>query len=175
MKRLLVALAASLLVTSSPAWAHPKEITPEAVAALKPGVTTYPDVLAALGRPTSESFDSSGVRSLAYTTIRTHIKAASFIPYVGLFAGGATGDISVVYLTFGADGRLINYQSTTSQTDCSSNILGPTCRGGAPAIPPPSQHTPAAAATPAAEAPEPVAAPPASPAPVASSAAAPAP
>jgi hypothetical protein len=156
MKRLLIALVASLLITS-PAWAHQKEISGEALAALKPGVATYPDVVAALGRPSSETFDSSGVRTIAYSTTRMHIKAATFIPYVGLFAGGATSDVSVVTLSFGADGRLLNYQSATSQTDCSSNVLGAHCSGGGlPAAPPPSQHPVALTTPPAAVATSPV-------------------
>jgi hypothetical protein len=145
MKRLLIALAASLFAASPPAWAHPKEISPEALTALEPGAATYVDVVAAPGRPSSETFDSSGVRTIAYATTRTHIKAATFIPYVGLFAGGATADVSVVTLSFGADGRLLSYQSTTSNTDCSSNISGPNCSGG-PSVPPPPQHAAAVVA-----------------------------
>lgn len=135
MNRLLVALAATLLITS-PALAHPREITQADLAALKPGVATYAETVAALGRPSSEMLDSAGKRTIAYVTMRTRVKAATFIPYVGLFAGGATSNVSVISLTFGPDGHLSGYQSTSSQTDCSSNVLGPNCRGGAAATPP---------------------------------------
>jgi outer membrane protein assembly factor BamE (lipoprotein component of BamABCDE complex) len=128
------ALACALVADSVQA----KPIAPEDLAQFKVGATTEADVVKVLGRPQSVSVVSTGSTTIAYVSIKTRLKAATFIPYVGLFAGGATSNTSVTTLTFGADGRLTSYQSTASEADCSSNILGPGCKGGVPVAPPPT-------------------------------------
>jgi hypothetical protein len=130
-----ILLGVALLALAEPVIAHPKDVSPAALAAFKPGVTTYADVIATLGKPTSESFDSSGTHTIAYSMSRTHIKAPTFIPYVGLFAGGAKVDTTWETLTFDGAGVLLNYQSSSSQADCSANVFGPICRGAMPAVP----------------------------------------
>lgn len=155
-------LAFALFAASPALAAKHHEPTAQDLAAFKVGVTTYPDVVAALGPPSSESVDSTGARTIAFTSVRTHVKAATFIPYVGLFAGGATGDVSILVFIFGPDGRLTAYQSTSSQTNCSTNPFAMGCKGGMP-LPPNATAAPAAAQPPppaAAPAPASAAAPP---------------
>jgi hypothetical protein len=152
MKLAAALLAAACVGAPIAALAHPKLNPEDEAAQVKPGVTTYQDVLSALGKPTSQSFDSLGNRTIAYTTMRTHIKAATFIPYVGLLAGGMRGDTTLVVFSFGPDGRLVAYQATDSQSNCSSNIFGPGCRGG---VPVPTTMPVTATSTAAAVAPQP--------------------
>jgi hypothetical protein len=123
----LVVAAASL--AASPCAARHKDITPDQVAAFRPGVATYQDVVGALGRPQTEMLDSDGTRTIQYGAIRAHAKAASYIPVVGLFAGGAIGTSSAVAFTFGPDGLLKRYTTQTTRIDCGAAIAGMNCKG----------------------------------------------
>jgi hypothetical protein len=151
LKGILITAALALsTLSAAPAVAGHREITVDDVAGFKIGVATYGDVIAKLGKPSSVSVLSNGTRTVAYVGFKTHVKAASFIPIVGLFAGGATGDTSVVSFMFGPDGLLQASSATNADVDCSSSIVSAGCQGGA-AIPAPmpSPPPPAAAATPA--------------------------
>ena len=53
------------------------------------GETTKSEVISALGDPNNSTIKSDGTSSITYTYVQAQTKAASFIPYVGLFAGGA--------------------------------------------------------------------------------------
>lgn len=81
------------------------------------GVTTEGDVLRALGPATTTSSNSDGSAMLVYTGVHARAKAASFIPIVGIFAGGATAEATSVAFRFGPDHRLIDYWTTHGQTD----------------------------------------------------------
>jgi PDZ domain len=83
------------------------------------GVTTESDVLRALGAPTATSSNSDGSAVLVYAGAHAQAKAASFIPIVGLFAGGSTAEATSVAFRFGPDHRLIDYQVTHGTTDVS--------------------------------------------------------
>jgi hypothetical protein len=83
------------------------------------GVTTESDVVRALGPPTAISSNSNGSAVLVYTGAHAQAKAATFIPIVGLFAGGATAEATSVGFRFGPDHRLIDYQVTHGTTDVS--------------------------------------------------------
>jgi hypothetical protein len=100
-------------------------------------VTTYEQAVQVLGKPMSESADSLGDRAIVYMTTKSRVKAASFIPYVGVFFASATGTASMVVLSFGPNDRLINYQSSTTSTDCNAGVFGANCRGGM-LVPPPT-------------------------------------
>jgi len=84
----------------------------------KVGVDTLATVIAKLGNPNSTNAASDGTVVISYMTVNTRIKGASFIPIVGLFAGGATGKSRGKSFTFGADGLLKAYSSNNFQTDC---------------------------------------------------------
>jgi hypothetical protein len=86
------------------------------------GVTTERDVRAALGPPQSVSTSTYGVRTIAYSGLRASPKAATFIPIVGLFAGGANVQASSAVFSFGPDGKLT--QMTNSQTSAESRMGG---------------------------------------------------
>jgi hypothetical protein len=120
MKRLTApALAAIFFVGASPSFAG-KPITAEQAASFKIGEATEADVIHALGKPAMVTADSDGVTMIAYSSYRSHVKAITFVPVVGMFAGGARADISSVVFTFGKDGKLTKYLSSGSQTNCSS-------------------------------------------------------
>lgn len=94
---------------------HGVQVSAEKVAQFKPGVTTEADVVAALGQPSSVT-TTNGTRILMYTGAQAQARPASFIPIVGLFAGGADVRYSMTMFKFGSDGKLVD----TSQTNGAS-------------------------------------------------------
>lgn len=88
----------------------------------KEGVTTEADVLAALGKPTTSMVMSGGTKTLSYVSASVQIKGATFIPIVGLFAGGSDTNTSSVIFTFDKDGKMVSYQS--SQTAFETGMGG---------------------------------------------------
>jgi hypothetical protein len=147
--KILPALALVVFLASpiALAFAGHREITADDVSQFKVGVTTYSDVAARLGKPSSVSVMSNGTRIVAYVGFKSHVKAATFIPIVGLFAGGATGDTSVATFAFGPDGVLQSSSATNAQVDCSVGIISAGCQGGG-AVPPPALPPSAPTGTP---------------------------
>jgi hypothetical protein len=93
----------------------------------KVGVSRLSDVIAKLGKPNTVTTISDGSIVAAFVSTRTRVKGASFVPIVGMFAGGAKSKISVKVFTFGADGLLKSFTSTDSGTNCSVGIQGSNC------------------------------------------------
>jgi len=52
---------------------------------------------------------------VVYHYAESSVRAASFIPIVGMFAGGADVRANAVSLTFGPDGKLKNTTATSSE------------------------------------------------------------
>jgi hypothetical protein len=127
--RSLVILAAAM-VFGTPALAGRHQVTAEQAAQFRPGVATYADVVGKLGKQTSISSDSDGQRVVVYTTIHARPKAVDFVPFVGLFAGGATGETYIAVFVFGPDGRLKRSNATEANSDCSANVFSVGCHGG---------------------------------------------
>jgi outer membrane protein assembly factor BamE (lipoprotein component of BamABCDE complex) len=90
----------------------------------KPGITTYDQVAAALGPPSGTTQASDGTKTLIYVHTETSIHGATFIPVVGMFAGGADAQQQSVIFTFDKNGVLANY-STTQVQACSNNGINP--------------------------------------------------
>lgn len=91
------------------------------------GVTTLSDITAKLGKPNSMTTISDGSTIAVFTTTRTRVKGASYMPIVGLFASGAKTRVSMRMFTFGPDGRLKTFTSTDTNADCSVGIAGGGC------------------------------------------------
>jgi|SRR5579885_1751824 len=94
----------------------------------KVGLATAQDVETRLGPPSTQTQTSDGTVVLIYVVARDHVKAATFIPYVGLFAGGTRFQATTMTFTFGSDGLLKSAMSSASNYDCSGNITGPSCK-----------------------------------------------
>lgn len=78
------------------------------------GTTTEADVLGRLGTPTTRTRNSDGTVVLQYVYAEAQVRAATFVPIVGLFAGGTDVKSNAVNLTFGPDGKLKSSSSTAS-------------------------------------------------------------
>lgn len=118
-------LAAQIVAAPSP------QPTPVPTATPAPeyqvGVATIADVTAKLGKPNSVTSMSDGTKILVYYSSHTRVKGASFVPVVGLFAGGAKSRMSFKIFTFGPDGLLKSLTSSESQADCNVGIGGGGC------------------------------------------------
>jgi opacity protein-like surface antigen len=123
--RLALAAAAALVLAGAQAQAKP--VTIEDASQFSVGTATADDVIAKLGKPNSDERDATGKRTIRYTSMHAHPKAASFVPVVGLFAGGAKGSSATVSFEFGKDGKLVNYTSQTTNIDCGAVITGANC------------------------------------------------
>jgi outer membrane protein assembly factor BamE (lipoprotein component of BamABCDE complex) len=84
------------------------------------GVTTPADVIAKLGAPQESGHKDNGDTTLSYVYLKGTPKAATFIPIVGLFAGGADVHSTRVTLEFDPTGHLLTVES--AQGDTSGHI-----------------------------------------------------
>jgi outer membrane protein assembly factor BamE (lipoprotein component of BamABCDE complex) len=92
------------------------EVKPEQTSDFRPGVTTRQQVVARLGNPTTTATLPDGSTMLVYAFSAAQARPASFIPIVGMFAGGADARSSTVSFQFTPAGVLKSSSSTTSQS-----------------------------------------------------------
>lgn len=104
---------------------HGVQVSAEKVAQFKPGVTTEADVVAALGQPTSVT-SMNGQRLLSYAGAQAQARPTSFIPIVGLFAGGADVRYSMTMFKFGADGKLVDTTQTNGASGANTGLAAGT-------------------------------------------------
>lgn len=107
----LLALALTGCVSSG------TKITGAEIAQLRPGQTTYRDAVALLGQPTAEARGYGGGHAVSYSFASGHANAASYIPVVGLFAGGAHGESQSVTLRFDRNDVLLGVSIAESHVD----------------------------------------------------------
>jgi len=108
---LIAALAAAILVGCATSGA---KVTEQQIAQLKVGETTWSDMVALLGQPTSSTVTSQGTRMATYSYAQVTTRPETFIPFVGVFVGGADIKSNGVSLMFGKDGKLKNYSASAS-------------------------------------------------------------
>ena len=66
--------------------------------------------------PNSVSHASTGITSIAYVYISASPKAATFVPVVGIFAGGANSESTSAVFIFDTDNILQSYSTSNSQS-----------------------------------------------------------
>ena len=93
------------------------QVSQTAATQFKEGVSTEAEVVAKLGKPTMVTI-SGDTKIIAYTGVQYQTKEATFIPVVGLFAGGSDMSISSASYQIGKDGivQKISYANTGSNT-----------------------------------------------------------
>jgi hypothetical protein len=67
-----------------------------------------------LGAPTERSLAADGTTKISYIYAESQIRPATFIPFVGLFAGGSDTRTNTVVFEFDQSGVLTNYNSSES-------------------------------------------------------------
>lgn len=111
MKKLTFTLTSFLLAGCA---ASGVQVSQEAATQFKEGVTTEAQIRTALGEPTSTTI-SSGIKTIIYTGAQYRTSAATFIPVVGLFAGGSDYSISTASYQINDKGLLEKASYTTSK------------------------------------------------------------
>lgn len=109
--------AAALLFAGCSATSGTK-IDEQQAAELRVGSTTVADVLARYGPPSARIQSSDGSQTLTYAHFAWQVNAATYVPIVGLFAGGGSTKGRSVTLRFDPRGRLLDVISsdTTATT-----------------------------------------------------------
>lgn len=90
-------------------------VSEEQAQAFQVGRSTYADVVAALGEPTTSTVAANGTRVIVYSYSAVQSRPQNFIPYIGPLVAGYDTKSSAVTLMFDARGVLAN--STSSQTN----------------------------------------------------------
>ena len=67
------------------------------------GVTTEKEIVSILGNPTATTM-AGGLRTITYSGAQCQTKAATFVPVVGMFAGGMDCQSSAVVITLDKSG-----------------------------------------------------------------------
>ncbi|GKS58276.1 lipoprotein [Nitrospira sp.] len=128
--RILVPIVFLLATSGCVSSGNPSVLDENAVAQIKEGVTTKQDVKQLLGNPTSIGRGSGSMPLGAlpvslppgkyevwvynHMSVETH--PATFIPVVGLFAGGATASTTSLTVYFDGQGVVQYVQTTQSQS-----------------------------------------------------------
>jgi hypothetical protein len=89
--------------------------------AFVPGRTTYSEVVTALGPPNG-IMTSNGLRTVTYTHMTVRTNPATFIPVVGLFAGGS--DVNTDTMAFSFDENNVLKTGGTSLRGGSASSMG---------------------------------------------------
>lgn len=100
-----VVVALCVLVLSGCATIGTKQITKgEIVSQIKEGKSTKTDVKALLGEPSNISFTDAGQENWTYCYSRATTRPATFIPIIGIFAGGADTETHTLTIRFTKEG-----------------------------------------------------------------------
>jgi outer membrane protein assembly factor BamE (lipoprotein component of BamABCDE complex) len=81
------------------------------------GKSKKADVKAAFGDPNDTSYTDSGNEIWKYVYAKATATAASFIPIVGIFAGGADVDKKELVIFFDKDGTVVRHSLTFSKEE----------------------------------------------------------
>lgn len=92
------------------------QVSQNAAMQFKEGVTTEAQIVAKLGPPTGVTMSSGGIKTITYTGAQVQMKAATFIPIVGLFAGGSDVAVTTAAYQLGIDGILQKVDYSTANT-----------------------------------------------------------
>lgn len=101
MKILICLLAGAMLLNGCVSYG--RKIDPSKVAQIKTGETTRAQVLQLIGSPDQVTSSGGGVMIFNYMFVRATPTAATYVPIVGAFAGGAHVQNEMVMVTFTND------------------------------------------------------------------------
>ena len=82
------------------------------VSQIKKGQTTEAQLVQMFGEPTQRMTDGDGNNHLTWTFTEAQANAASYVPVVGLFAGGTNGTTKSLFVTT-KNGVVTDYRSST--------------------------------------------------------------
>jgi hypothetical protein len=102
------------------------KVSEQQAESFKVGSSTYADVVAALGEPTSNTVASNGTRTAMYTYASIRSQPQNFIPYLGPLVAGYDNQSSVVTFAFDQRGVLTSSSSTQSGMGTGANLVAGT-------------------------------------------------
>lgn len=123
-------LGLALLVSACVSSGNPSVVDQDRISQIKLNTSTKEDVRRILGKPNAISRHSGNYSPLPglppstsltnvevwnYTHINVEVDAATFIPIIGLFAGGATSNINTFTVVYDEQGIVRHISSTQSE------------------------------------------------------------
>ena len=105
------------------------QVTDQQAQSFKVGRSTYADVVAQLGQPTTVSTSTNGQRVAVYSYAAMSARPQNFIPYIGPFVAGYDTQSSAVMFIFDARGILRETSSTQSNHGIGANLAAGTPLG----------------------------------------------
>jgi hypothetical protein len=107
------------------------QVTEQQARAFQVGRSTYTEVVAALGEPTSMTSSSVGGRVAIYSYSAVSSRPQNFIPYIGPFVAGYDEKSSTVTFVFDERGVLKETHSAQDNLGTGRNLAATSPRGGA--------------------------------------------
>jgi hypothetical protein len=109
-----ILLAAALALSVAGCASTGTKVDTAQVQQFQKGVTTYSDVVAAVGEPTNVTTAADGKKVAVYSYAQTTVRPETFIPYVSIFGGGADTKATAVIFRFDASDKLVDYSTSVS-------------------------------------------------------------
>lgn len=113
MKRLFVFFVIGVFLSGCATAGSPKVKDQNLLAKISKGVTTQDEILAMYGKPQVKKTKENGLEVWEYHYVQTEVTAVTFVPVVGLFAGGANSKVDGIEVEFNADKVVNNYTTST--------------------------------------------------------------
>ncbi len=98
------------------------KVTEQQAQSFRVGVSTYDDVVAALGAPTTTTLASNGTRTAVYSYASVRAQPQNLIPYLGPLVAGYDTQSSAVAFTFDQRGVLSGTTSSQSGAATGANL-----------------------------------------------------
>ena len=121
MAKVLFILIASVLLTACGATSGSKISSDQTIQFIK-GKTTMDQVTTALGKPNTKTTKDDGDVLIQYVYVNTSVRGATFIPFVGMFAGGSDIETEVSGFTFDKTGIL--KETSKKETNHGASLSG---------------------------------------------------
>jgi outer membrane protein assembly factor BamE (lipoprotein component of BamABCDE complex) len=91
---------------------NPTVRDPRVISSIQKGYTTKAQLKTMLGEPQKVTTDSNGTEIWRYSYNETEIDGETFIPIYGLFAGGASSNVTDLDVYFDTNGIVTEYMSS---------------------------------------------------------------
>ena len=98
------------------------QVTEQQAQAFKVGKSTYSEVIASLGEPTTTSVASFGNRVATYSYTASATRLQNYIPYIGQYISGSDTKSSAVSFTFNPSGVLTAMNSTQTNVGSGTDL-----------------------------------------------------
>lgn len=98
-------------------------VTANQAAQFEKGKATRAQVIAQLGQPNASTVLNDGTQIDVYVHAYAAANGASYVPVVGLLAGGASGTTNTATFTFGKDGVLKAVTTSSGQAQSKTGLL----------------------------------------------------